>query len=147
MKKLINFGILIILLTVFCGEGWGATYYVTKSGNDTTGNGSQATPWLTMVKAEATASNGDTVHVETGGYAEAYDGNSGFYSAKSIAWIADGPVTVTGSGAATRITNAAGVLVAPGGKVDIGAYEYRPSINNAARFLLLFPKFKLIGIQ
>ena len=40
--------------------------------------------------------------------------------------------------AGTQITNAAGVLVAPGGKVDIGAYEYRPSINNAARFLLLF---------
>lgn len=40
--------------------------------------------------------------------------------------------------AGTRITNAAGVLVAPGGKVDIGAYEYKPSINNAARFMLLF---------
>lgn len=36
------------------------------------------------------------------------------------------------------ITNAAGAIIAPGGTVDIGAYEYRPSINNAARFLLLF---------
>lgn len=40
--------------------------------------------------------------------------------------------------AGTPITNAAGTIIAPGGTVDIGAYEYRPSINNAARFMLLF---------
>ena len=61
--------------------------------------------------------------------------------ADNIAWtgtdVWTGTANVTDY-AGTAITNAAGVLVAPGGKVDIRAYEYRPAINNAARFMLLF---------
>ena len=47
-----------------------ATYYVRKDGNDTTGNGSTGTPWLTIKKAVATVTNGDTIKVGNGTYAE-----------------------------------------------------------------------------
>lgn len=60
--------------------------------------------------------------------------------ADNIAWTGTDVWTGTASVtdyAGTAITNAAGVLVAPGGKVDIGAYEYRPRLNNTALKLLL----------
>jgi hypothetical protein len=41
-------------------------YYVTTSGNDSTGNGSQATPWRTIEKALSTASAGTVVLVGPG---------------------------------------------------------------------------------
>lgn len=52
----------------------------------------------------------------------------------NAAWSGTASVT---DYAGTPITDASGNIVAPGGVVDIGAYEYRPSINNAARFILL----------
>jgi len=73
------------------------TYYVTKTGNDTTGDGSSGTPWLTIKKAEATAANGDTVNVSAGTYAE----DTYWNASKSITWNADGEVIVRGSGAAS----------------------------------------------
>lgn len=56
------------------------TYYVRKSGNDTTGNGSTGMPWLTIAKAVATISNagGHTVNIGTGTYAE--DNGSGLFN-------------------------------------------------------------------
>lgn len=61
--------------------------------------------------------------------------------ADNIAWtgtdVWTGTANVTDY-AGTAITNAAGTIVAPGGVVDIGAYERKPSIHNAARFMLLF---------
>ena len=42
-----------------------ATYYIHTSGNDTTGNGSYANPWLTISKAHTSASDGDTIIVKT----------------------------------------------------------------------------------
>ncbi len=39
-----------------------ATYYINQdSGNDTTGNGSLATPWQTMSKAHTSSATGDTI--------------------------------------------------------------------------------------
>lgn len=53
-----------------------ATYYVRKDGNDTTGDGSSATPWLTVVKAVATlpATADQTVKIGPGVYQESYSG-------------------------------------------------------------------------
>lgn len=89
MKKL-----LIFLLLLIPAPAWGATYYVTKSGNDTTGDGSQATPWLTMYKAEVSATTGDTVHVGAGTYIEddGAGGNDCLVATDGIAWVADGAV-------------------------------------------------------
>ena len=49
-----------------------AIYYVSKSGNDTTGDGSQGNPWLTVQKAYSTVSTagGHTINVGAGTYAE-----------------------------------------------------------------------------
>ena len=63
--------------------GSGSTYYVAKTGNDTTGNGAIGTPWLTIQKAANSVSPGDTVYVESGVYNEEVSittsGNAGNY--------------------------------------------------------------------
>lgn len=47
-----------------------AIIYVSKTGNDSTGNGSVETPYLTIGKAITVATAGDTISVGTGTYAE-----------------------------------------------------------------------------
>lgn len=42
-----------------------ATYYISLTGNDTTGNGSSATPWATISKAHTSAASGDTIICKT----------------------------------------------------------------------------------
>jgi VCBS repeat-containing protein len=48
----------------------GSTYYVAKTGSDTTGNGSEATPWLTIGKAASSVAAGATVNIKPGTYSE-----------------------------------------------------------------------------
>ena len=48
----------------------GNTYYVSKSGNDSSGDGSQGNPWLTVQKAADSVSPGDTVRIMPGTYEE-----------------------------------------------------------------------------
>lgn len=52
-------------------------YYVRKTGNDTTGDGSTGTPWLTIQKALDTVSiaGGHTIYVGAGTYAESASAN------------------------------------------------------------------------
>lgn len=52
-------------------------YYVTKTGNDTTGDGSSGSPYLTITKAVAVASSGDEISVGNGTYAENLTINKG----------------------------------------------------------------------
>lgn len=48
-----------------------ATYYIDTTGNDSTGNGSIATPWKSLRKAtETVTSAGNTIHVNPGTYTE-----------------------------------------------------------------------------
>ena len=57
-----------------------ATYYVSKSnansslgyvvGNDSNNGTSPGTPWLTISKAVATATDGDTIYVNDGTYVD-----------------------------------------------------------------------------
>jgi hypothetical protein len=46
------------------------TYHVAKTGNDSTGDGSSGSPWLTIQKAANMVSAGDTVYVHVGTYEE-----------------------------------------------------------------------------
>jgi len=44
--------------------------WVAKTGNDTTGNGTKALPYLTIVKAYTVAADGKTIYVKSGAYTE-----------------------------------------------------------------------------
>lgn len=44
--------------------------WITKAGNNTTGTGSKAQPWLTLIKADASATVNNTVYVKSGTYQE-----------------------------------------------------------------------------
>lgn len=47
-----------------------STYYIATTGNDTTGNGSLATPWLTLSKAMTGSTTGDTLVFAAGTYSK-----------------------------------------------------------------------------
>lgn len=48
-----------------------ATFYISTTGNDTTGNGSIGTPWRTLKKATTeVVTSGDTIYVNAGTYTE-----------------------------------------------------------------------------
>lgn len=63
-----------------------AIKYVSTTGNDTTGDGSQGNPWLTLTKAEASCSDGDTVNIGVGTFQEV----GTLTVAKQIAWVGAG---------------------------------------------------------
>ena len=46
-----------------------ATYYISPTGNDTTGDGSSGNPYLTIAKCVAVGANGDTIICKDGTYA------------------------------------------------------------------------------
>lgn len=45
-----------------------AIYYISPTGNDTTGNGSSGNPWATISKAHTSAASGDTIICKDGTY-------------------------------------------------------------------------------
>jgi len=61
------------------------TYYVRTNGNDGTGTGSSAAPWLTLSKAMTVAGAGDLVLVGDGTYAENTSASGAWTIAKSVA--------------------------------------------------------------
>ena len=73
-------------------------YYVSPTGSDASGDGSQGRPWRTIQKAADTMSAGDTCHVLDGEYAEmvrpARSGSAGQF----ISFVAEGqPSTLNGT--------------------------------------------------
>lgn len=58
------------LICVLATAGWATTYYVSTTGNDTTGDGSKANPWKTMSRGDVlqVLAPGDTVVVAAGTY-------------------------------------------------------------------------------
>jgi len=67
MKRLFILYLLLPLL-LFAGQAWGATYnwYFSNAGNDTTGDGTEGTPWATAAKAQTqihATSTDDVVNV------------------------------------------------------------------------------------
>ncbi len=65
--------ILLVLSFLFliCITGNAATWYISPSGNDITGNGTAGNPWKTLFKAtSAVTASGDIIHVNAGTYLE-----------------------------------------------------------------------------
>jgi hypothetical protein len=58
---------LLLLLSGFTALP-GATYYISPTGNDTTGNGSSGSPWKTYNKAATNLVAGDILLVQPGIY-------------------------------------------------------------------------------
>jgi hypothetical protein len=56
----------LLLVLLLASPAWSAIYYVAKTGNDTTGNGSEAMPWLTIQKAADVMVAGDRTYVKVG---------------------------------------------------------------------------------
>lgn len=81
-----------------------ATYYINAdTGNDTTGNGSSANPWLTFAKALTSSTSLDTIYLQgaTGTYNFMYQ--SGAYAGGSYS-----SRTIRGDSAATSVFDGAG---------------------------------------
>lgn len=95
----------------------GGTYYVAKTGSDTTGDGSVSRPWATIQKAANSMSGGDTVHVAPGTYAERVtiaSSKSGTASVQTR-FIADGRVVISkGLALQSSYTVLSGFEVTPG---------------------------------
>lgn len=53
-----------------------ATYYISTSGNDTTGDGSSALPWATIAKAHTSATSGDTIILKSSASSYLFTGMS-----------------------------------------------------------------------
>lgn len=63
--------ILFILLTLFTCSAQATTYYISITGNDATGTGTNLNPWRTLAKATGTVNTpGDIIHVKAGIYLE-----------------------------------------------------------------------------
>ena len=72
MKKIFVQITVFLTCFLFTGSVWATTRYIATTGNDTTGNGTFATPWKTLTKATSTASaDGDTIIIGDGVYDEA----------------------------------------------------------------------------
>ncbi len=78
-----------------------ATYHVSTTGNDATGNGSAGSPWATIDHADSLSllSPGDTVIVEAGTYPQASGAgvvlqNSGGANGAPITYLANGKVVI-----------------------------------------------------
>ncbi|MGA7720279.1 MAG: right-handed parallel beta-helix repeat-containing protein [Ignavibacteriaceae bacterium] len=76
---------LVLLSTAVTGILQAASYYVSTSGSDVTGTGSNGTPWATITYALTQVNSGDIINVAAGTYIEDI--------------IVSLPVTISGAGA------------------------------------------------
>lgn len=78
-----------------------ASYFISPTGNDTTGLGTLASPWLTISKAVSSSTTGDTINVAAGTYTFS---TLNFISARNIV----GPSLLGLNGLPTAIFDGAG---------------------------------------
>ncbi len=67
IKILMSILLVCMIVCVFYGQCFAATYYISPTGSDSN-NGSSGSPWKTLSKACSTISGGDTVIVRDGTY-------------------------------------------------------------------------------
>lgn len=84
---------------------WLHTIYVATTGNDSTGNGSKATPYKTLTKAMTVAIAGDGILLANGTYAENTGGNNVWAISKNLAdWLTIEPeIGAPGNGTVTGV--------------------------------------------
>lgn len=73
-----------------------ATYYISPTGNDTTGTGTYASPWLTLGKANTSSTTGDTIFCKNGSYTM----ETVVFVGRTIYGESVGGVTFSGGGSA-----------------------------------------------
>lgn len=99
-----------------------ATYYISPSGNDTTGNGSSGNPWQTISKAVTSSTAGDTINLAAGSYVWP----------SALQTINDR--TLTGAGASSTTVTASGGSVAGFvvyGTVAISGLRFTNAVRNS----------------
>jgi PGF-pre-PGF domain-containing protein len=85
--------ILIIIFVLLTSSVIATDHYVTTTGNDTSGNGTQVAPWLTIQHAIDNVTAGDIIYVANGTYTENVEVN------KAVNLIGDGYQNTTVSAA------------------------------------------------
>ncbi|MCP5047417.1 MAG: DUF1565 domain-containing protein [bacterium] len=97
---------LLIFLILFglAAPGYGANYYVSKSGSDSN-PGSEAQPWKTIQKAADTLTAGDTVYIKTGTYNERVMPQNSGSAGNYITYTAYPGDSVTIDGAGINLPN------------------------------------------
>lgn len=107
-------------------------FYVAKWGNDVTGNGSRDRPFLTIAKGTANSTTNRLVVIGTGVYRESCSVfNSG---SMSNIFVADGNVTIEGTGINNFLSNAQGGYIFDGFKIT----NFLNIGNSAAQYALKF---------
>ena len=116
-------------------------YYVSASGNDWTGNGSQRRPWKTLCKADASVKlgpNGTIIHVGAGQYTDDQQGSC---------WNSGGAdmITAQNGTAAHRIIWQSDTLygaqfngewLVKGNYVDIAGFEFDGSVKDVTGLII-----------
>lgn len=123
--------------------------WVSKNGNDTTGNGTKALPWKTFAKADSSATANDTIYIKTGIYDESSGALPGtFYATKALKYNAIGGVVMTSTGANYVMYTAGAVTYEFKGIVfdaelekNIGVNCYTPNISNSTYERCLIKRF------
>ncbi|MFA6216027.1 MAG: CFI-box-CTERM domain-containing protein [Candidatus Omnitrophota bacterium] len=69
-QNLINLTFFLLFIFFFAHNSFAATYYVAPTGSDTTGNGSNPTPWATPRYACTQMAGGDTLILKNGTYVD-----------------------------------------------------------------------------
>jgi hypothetical protein len=94
-----------VMFTAAAVQAGAATYYVARTGNDQTGNGSAGNPWATIDHADSQnlLVPGDTVIVQAGTYPQVSGNgvvlnNDGGTDGSPITYIANGNVVIDQSG-------------------------------------------------
>lgn len=92
-------GLLLMEQSAQLAHAAGASYYVSTTGNDTTGAGTLASPWRTIQKASTVATAGDTVYIRSGTYRETVTPTNSGTVGNPITYTAYNNESVTVSGA------------------------------------------------
>lgn len=131
-------GAALLFLGVF--EAGAATYYISPTGNDTSGNGTTENPWKTLDKATAVGAGGDTFIYKDGTYnyagsevdASVKNGSAGAYTI--IKAENDGSAVITQSGGLNFTTGKSYVQV-EGLKFNAAAEKKIGGSSNHLKFL------------
>jgi hypothetical protein len=83
----------LLAVVLLAPSAWAAIYYVSPTGNNSTGNGSQSAPWQSLSSACSKVSAGNTIYV-----------NAGTYTDNNTCSLATG-VMIQGAGSSSVIIN------------------------------------------